>query len=229
MFNLLDLNRVSAVLAASMFLAACGGSGSSGNSGPDSVESLEAAQPLTYYAHAKPIIDTRCVTCHHAGGQGPFPLSDYAAVASKRSAIIYALESKSMPSPGYAPLSGQERELLIDWLEAGAVQGSAAGGPHPTPYTYYGEAKAIIEDKCANCHQPGEIAPFSLTNYQAVYAVRAAVAQQIASRAMPPWKPYMAISSAVGSYSTTLSSSATPTKSPSRPRASSEIAPGPNN
>ncbi len=189
MFNLPDLHRFGAILALGILLTACGGSGSSGDSEAGSVVSSQAVQPLTYYAHTKSIIDSRCVTCHHVGGQGPFSLSEYSEVVSKRSAIVYALESKSMPSPGFAPLSDPERDLLIQWLEAGAAQGSPQGDTDSTPYTYYGHAKAIIEEKCANCHRPGENAPFSLTDYESVYAVRAAMAHQVASHAMPPWPP----------------------------------------
>jgi hypothetical protein len=191
MINLLNFFRFSAVVAASILLTACGGggSGSSGDSEPASTEALQVVQPLNYYSHAKPIIDSRCVTCHHEGGQGPFSLSEYSEVAAKRSAMVYALESRTMPTPGFAPLSDPERKLLLQWLYDGATQGIFQKDLQATPYTYYGHAKAIIEEKCANCHRPGEIAPFSLTDYADVYAVRAAVAQQVASAAMPPWPP----------------------------------------
>ena len=193
------LARFGATLAFGILLAGCGGSGSSGPGSPGTGSSgagAPAAGPasgqdrqLGYYTHTKAIIDSRCVTCHRDGGQAPFPLTDYAEVAAKRSAMIYALESGTMPIPGFAPLSVQERELLLQWLEQGAAKGRSPEGGQTTPYTYYGQAKAIIEAKCAGCHRPGENAPFSLTDYDSVYAVRAAVAHQVASGAMPPWPP----------------------------------------
>jgi Copper type II ascorbate-dependent monooxygenase, C-terminal domain len=190
MLKLLGSKSSGAFLALCIILTGCGGSGSSGGVElPAGGPSAAAAQPLSYHGHAKALIDSRCVTCHHVGGQGPFSLSEYSDVASKRSAMIYALESGSMPSPGFAPLTGPERQLLLQWLEEGALEGTPRRSINTTPYTYYGHAKAIIEEKCANCHKPGEIAPFSLTDYQSVYKVRAAMAHQIASKAMPPWPP----------------------------------------
>lgn len=180
------------LVASTLALTACGGGGGSGGStnGAEPRASAQGSAALTYFSHAKALIDSRCVTCHNEGGQAPFSLSTYEEVAAKQSAIVYALESGSMPVQGFAPLTDAERSLLLQWLEEGADRGeSLQTFSANTPYTYYGHAKAILEAKCANCHSPGEIAPFSLTDYQSVYAVRAAVAHQIDSGAMPPWPP----------------------------------------
>lgn len=173
-------------------LAACGGGGGSGSPVGDGVIGRQTVGPtssLGYHTHTRSIIDSRCVTCHREGGQAPFALDSYDRVVSKKSAMVYALESGSMPVPGFAALAEEERALLIRWLEEGAVEGSAGEARVETPYTYYGHAKAIIDRRCANCHSPGEIAPFSLTDYDSVYSVRAAIAHQVDSGAMPPWPP----------------------------------------
>src|SRR5438876_8859419 len=34
--------------------------------------------------------------------------------------------------------------------------------------TYGGQIAAIIQKRCVECHQPGEVAPFSLTSYDEV-------------------------------------------------------------
>jgi mono/diheme cytochrome c family protein len=192
MFKQLKLKRYIAVIALGIVLTACGGSGSSGGSGASSQQSQAAGvspAPLSYNGHTKAIIDSRCVTCHREGGQGPFSLDDYSKVAAKRSAMIFALESHSMPVPGFASISVPERELLLQWLEEGAAQGSPGEDISATPYTYYEHTKAIIDDNCANCHRPNDIAPFVLTDYDSVYSVRSAISHQIASGAMPPWPP----------------------------------------
>src|SRR5262245_56541867 len=137
MVNVLDLNRFTGLFALCIVLTACGGSGSSGDSAPGAVEPLQAAQSLSYYSHTKALIDSRCVTCHRAGGQGPFPLSEYSQVAAKRSAMIYAMESRNMPPPGFARLTDQERELLLQWLNEGAAEGNPQQSNDATPYTYY--------------------------------------------------------------------------------------------
>jgi len=179
-------------LGTATLLAACGGGGSSDSSPASNSANQNAAAasaPITYFGHAKALIDSRCVTCHNEGGQAPFPLATYEQVATKKSAMVYSLETGSMPVQGFEPLTATERELLMQWLDEGALQGEPDSSSQQTPYTYYGHTKAIIDQKCANCHSPGEIAPFSLNTYESVHAVRAAVQHQIDTGAMPPWPP----------------------------------------
>jgi mono/diheme cytochrome c family protein len=185
------LARRGAAILLALFLSACGGggSGSSGGGSSLSTQALGPASSLSYHEHTRSIIDSRCVTCHREGGQAPFSLDGYSRVAAKRSAIAYVLESGSMPVPGFAKLSGPERELLMQWLDEGAAEGRPRDAAHATPYTYYGDVKSIIDKRCANCHSPGEIAPFSLNDYDSVYSVRAAIAHQVETGAMPPWPP----------------------------------------
>ena len=169
-------------------LTACGG-GSSGGSSTGTEVAATAESSLTYTAHTKSIIDTRCVTCHQQGGQASFPLTSYSEVEGKKSAIAFVLESNLMPLPGFEPLRDYERALLMDWLDGGAKQGQFTGPEALTPYTYHGHVKAILDQKCANCHRPDEIAPFSLTSYAEVYPLRSAIAHQVEFGAMPPWPP----------------------------------------
>lgn len=175
-------------------LQACGGSDAGGGDakvlvGSDNKVAAVAGTDLNYYDHAKSILDTRCVTCHNPGGQAPFSLVAYSEVVTKKSAITYVLESGRMPPVGFSAVTAAEQSLLLDWLKAGATEGQVKPVLQSTAYTYYGHAKAIIEDKCSSCHSPGNIAPFNLLDYDSVYAVRAAIAHQIDAGAMPPWPP----------------------------------------
>jgi len=47
----------------------------------------------------------------------------------------------------------------------------------------------IIYNHCTNCHRPGEIAPFSLTNYLEVATWAGMIKNVTQSGSMPPWKP----------------------------------------
>ena len=58
-----------------------------------------------------------------------------------------------------------------------------------TTLTYHGEAKAIIDARCATCHRPGDIGPFSLTTYEEVNAFAGVVRASIVNGTMPPWQP----------------------------------------
>ena len=47
----------------------------------------------------------------------------------------------------------------------------------------------ILADKCAGCHQPGGIAPFSLESAATASSRADAIAAAVESRRMPPWPP----------------------------------------
>ena len=54
---------------------------------------------------------------------------------------------------------------------------------------YSEDIAPIIYSKCTNCHRPGEIGPFSLTNYQEVKNWAYTIKYVTAIGYMPPWKP----------------------------------------
>ncbi len=68
------------------------------------------------------------------------------------------------------------------------TSGTTAAAEDPT-FTYYRDAKAVLDAKCGRCHQPDDIAPFPLTTYDEVRAVAAALPNSIAAQTMPPWPP----------------------------------------
>ena len=79
--------------------------------------------------------------------------------------------------------------LLMFVLVATVIGCGESADPAGTP-TYYGEAKAIIDTRCATCHQAGDIGPFPLTTYEEVSAVTVPVIRaSIANGTMPPWQP----------------------------------------
>jgi mono/diheme cytochrome c family protein len=57
------------------------------------------------------------------------------------------------------------------------------------PPTYNKDIAPILNTQCALCHRPGEVAPFSLLNYQDAAKRAALIANVTQKRLMPPWKP----------------------------------------
>jgi tetratricopeptide (TPR) repeat protein len=55
--------------------------------------------------------------------------------------------------------------------------------------TFNKDIAPIVFARCAPCHRPGEIAPFSLLTYADVKQRATLVADVTARRVMPPWKP----------------------------------------
>lgn len=69
---------------------------------------------------------------------------------------------------------------------SGGAGGSGGSGPSAGP-TYHKDVAPILQKSCQTCHQPGEIAPFSLLTYQDAKTVSVLMAEQTAARTMPPW------------------------------------------
>lgn len=54
--------------------------------------------------------------------------------------------------------------------------------------TFTKDIAPIIYNQCATCHRPGEIAPFSLTNYEEVRSYGETIKYVTEIKYMPPWK-----------------------------------------
>lgn len=53
--------------------------------------------------------------------------------------------------------------------------------------TYHGHVAAIIQNRCQECHRPGEAAPFPLMTYQHAKAWSGMIREVVADNVMPPW------------------------------------------
>lgn len=66
------------------------------------------------------------------------------------------------------------------------ADGESTSGP-VAGVTYHGHVRALFERHCVGCHQPGNIGPFSMTNYEEVHALREAIVLSVEEGTMPPW------------------------------------------
>jgi hypothetical protein len=55
--------------------------------------------------------------------------------------------------------------------------------------TFNKDIAPILNENCATCHRPGEVAPFSLLTYQDAAKRASPIATVTKKRYMPPWKP----------------------------------------
>ena len=69
-----------------------------------------------------------------------------------------------------------------------AVGGQAASGAEKTPVTFNKEIAPLVFQRCASCHRPGEVAPFSLLSYRDVSKRAELIRDVTTERVMPPWK-----------------------------------------
>ena len=70
--------------------------------------------------------------------------------------------------------------LALSWGSSSKASGSAA-------VTFTKDVAPIIQNKCMNCHRPGEVAPMSFMNYKEVRPWARSIREKVVSRTMPPW------------------------------------------
>ena len=99
--------------------------------------------PITYCRNVANILQANCVECHQAGEIGPFALTDYDEVVGWADMIVEVIDDGRMPPWHASPKHGQfanarlmsesDKQVIRDWVLAGAPYGSAADLPPPPP------------------------------------------------------------------------------------------------
>ncbi len=95
----------------------------------------------TYYTDVQPILDRHCVSCHVVSGIGPFPLTTAKEAVDKAQIIAAVVKSGYMPPwpPGQdsqpfldsRQLGSATKQILLDWVKAGAPLGKPTAGQRP--------------------------------------------------------------------------------------------------
>jgi peroxiredoxin/mono/diheme cytochrome c family protein len=83
-------------------------------------------------------------------------------------------------------LSGRE-VALARTSAVGCIIGRSKDVDDKSEVTYGGEIAKILHDRCVECHRDGEIAPFSLTDYEEVAGWSDMIAEVVREGRMPPW------------------------------------------
>jgi mono/diheme cytochrome c family protein len=97
---------------------------------------------VTFNRDIAPIVFEHCAPCHRPGQAGPFDLLTYADAKKRAKEIAEVTAKRAMPpwllEPGYGEfkderrLSGEQIQLIGEWVATGATEGSAADLP-PLP------------------------------------------------------------------------------------------------
>lgn len=104
----------------------------------------KADAQVTYSKHIAAVLNKRCVECHREGEIGPFSLTSYDEVAGWAETITEVVDDGRMP-PWHADpqfghfsndsrLSDEEKQLIRDWVAAGAPEGDRQDLPKPPTY-----------------------------------------------------------------------------------------------
>ena len=100
-----------------------------------------AAQTATWNDNVACILYTRCTSCHHEGGIGPFSLMTYDDATAAAFGMQYAVNAGTMPPwpPDHTyrslaherVLTAEEVALINDWVNNGMPQGSGSAPMAP--------------------------------------------------------------------------------------------------
>jgi hypothetical protein len=93
---------------------------------------------ISYSKQIAPLLADNCVTCHRAGGIGPFAMTSHAIVQGFSPMIREVIRTRRMPPwhadphvgtfEGDRSLTLEEAQTLVHWIDAGAQRGD---GPDP--------------------------------------------------------------------------------------------------
>lgn len=91
------------------------------------------AAGVTYYQHAKPVIDAKCVRCHVEGTVAPFALNSYELSKKWMKHAMPYIQANTMPPwkfdkgcneyQGDYSVTDSEKQMLSAWLEGGLLEG----------------------------------------------------------------------------------------------------------
>lgn len=115
---------------------------------------------ISYAKDIVPILQDKCISCHHDGGLGPFAMSNYKKVHGWADMIRETVRTKRMP-PWHADpemgnylnsraLTTEQEAKLLAWIEAGAPQGgeedplATAALPTGTPAWQLGQPDHVV-------------------------------------------------------------------------------------
>ena len=79
--------------------------------------------------------------------------------------------------------------VVVSTVTWGVASPISAASRQVDPLTFTRDIAPILFERCAACHRPGGVAPFSVLTYQDVSPRARQLVTATASRSMPPWKP----------------------------------------
>lgn len=142
--------RVSGGLAGLVFVVAAGVAGCPAEPAPAGA---------TYHKDIAPLVLNNCVSCHQDGGIAPFPLVTYDDVVANKESIAFSVSNRLMPPwtldntgacqkfDGARWLDDDQIDLVVNWINDGAIEGTADGQALslPTPDTLEDDNAVYVE------------------------------------------------------------------------------------
>ncbi len=101
--------------------SSAGGSSSSAECPSDlpDGEACDSRVP-SYQLDVAPIVDRRCGGCHYPGNASGDVFVEQADLYARRQTVLTRIYACAMPPEGAAPLTAEERQVLLEWFVCGA-------------------------------------------------------------------------------------------------------------
>lgn len=101
----------------------------------------DASEAITFASHTAAIVHVHCSVCHRPGGTASLQLVSHRDLVANQNRIRELVQSGEMPPwqpigdrdefVGDRRLSPQQKELLLEWIDGGCVEGDYQAAPTP--------------------------------------------------------------------------------------------------
>lgn len=88
-----------------------------------------------------------------------------------------------------AAVAANEKPIIGQTKPVGCVFEPDRSNSISTQVTYTRDIAPILQQRCETCHRPGQVAPFSLTNFDEAKSHADMIVEVTQRRIMPPWIP----------------------------------------
>ena len=178
------------------------------------IEKLPANTIVNYKLINSAIIAPKCLSCHSSSGgdAGGINLESYANLKNAINSVRDEVTSGRMPK-NRAPLNSKEKDLLLEWIEGGALAEGASNSlpetqtlpipnpaqppvpplppgevmPLPKEINYKLVNERVIAPRCLGCHSDknGNRGGVNLENYENVFEQLESIKDEVSSGSMP--------------------------------------------
>jgi mono/diheme cytochrome c family protein len=128
------------------------------------------------------VLDSKAVLRYRGAVDDQYGIG-YAKDAPTQTYLVDAIE---------ALLGGRTPPVPATEAPGCAIERIAAASPSPgksasAKLTFHKDVEPIFQKRCAQCHRPGDIGPFSLLKYDKVKSSAKQIKEVVVQRRMPPW------------------------------------------
>lgn len=158
-------------------------------------DSAMKAEEVDFQLVMEKVMANNCVNCHsqEGGNRGELNLETYENVVQVLTEIREQVSDRTMPPRRAPPLSDEQIQLIIAWIDAGAPEKAegvvSPADPLPVATNYAIVFTQVIQPSCLKCHstddKPSKKGHINLETYADLMTVKDDVRRTVADGSMP--------------------------------------------